>query len=464
MPLSIVVDLRDGRYDAAGRRPDQAEWPPHPARVFCALMASAVHDEHFHALRWLEAAGTPEVWASEEHTTVRRDGYVVANATDKKATSQHALGRSGRKKTRFSAEPACPRFAIVWPTATPPPETLGTLSRLARNVPYLGRSTSSVVLHVSDAAIPMQDEWARFVPARIGDYAEFSFRAPYQGYVDRLRELHERGDRSWNADQEVPYTRPGAVPPEPPARSPFNEMLVFGFPAGRVKPPGDSLLAVTSLLRAAVMARIGTDIPAEISGHGADTSAHAAYLALPNVGNQHADGRLLGIAVAVPEELSRNAYARLWGALIERPLRRLTTDGGRSLDVEYLSTTALSWGLKPERWTAADKGGSRTWITATPMMLDRFPGRRRADDGILKDIHRSLTALGYPDPVELEFSPASMVKGALHRPRRDSMPPNRPIKPMVHVKVTFDRPLIGPFLLGAMRYLGLGLFVPAKEE
>ncbi|MCP2340165.1 type I-G CRISPR-associated protein Csb2 [Actinomadura rupiterrae] len=303
MALSIVVRLRDGRYDAAGRRADRAEWPPHPARVFCALVASATVQEHWDALRWLEEAGAPEVWACEEFTQARREGYVVANATDKKASSQHRLGRSGRKKTRLSAEPVYPEFAVVWPHASPAPDTLKVLARLARGVPYLGRSTSPVTLSVVDEVVDERAEWTRFAPVRLGEPAEFGLRVPYGGYCDQLRKLYAQGERSWNADQEVPYARPGVAPPEPPARSVFTELLVFRFASGTVKPPGDAVVAVTSVLRAAVMDRIGTDIPAEISGHGADESAHVGYLALPNVDNRHADGRLLGVGVAIPESL-----------------------------------------------------------------------------------------------------------------------------------------------------------------
>ncbi|MEV4252215.1 type I-U CRISPR-associated protein Csb2 [Spirillospora sp. NPDC049652] len=460
MALSITVRLRDGRYDAAGRRADVAEWPPHPARVFCALVASATGEEHWEALRWLEAAEAPEVWACEEFTQVRREGFVVANATDKKGSSQHRWGRSGRKKTRLSAEPAFPEFALVWPHASPSPEVLGTLVRLARSVPYLGRSTSPVTLSVVDEVVPERAEWTRFTPVRLGDpTGQELLRVPYGGYTDQLRKLYAQGERSWNADQEIPYARPGVPPPVPPATSVFNELLVFGFASGSVKPPGDAVVAVTSVLRAAVMDRIGTDIPPEISGHGADESAHVAYLTLPNVDNDHADGRLLGVGVAVPETLPRNAYARLWGALVERPLEYLSYGNGGRLPVEFQPSTP-GWGLRPERWTADQRRGARTWVTATPMMLDRFPKRRRGDDGILKEIQRSLEVAGYPPVRELEFSPASLARGAVHRPRRGSVPSNRPLRPLVHAKVTFERPVVGPVLLGSMRYLGLGLFAP----
>ena len=59
MPISIIVRLRHGRYDAGGDRPSEAEWPPHPARVFCALAAAADGDPAWEALRWLEAQPAP---------------------------------------------------------------------------------------------------------------------------------------------------------------------------------------------------------------------------------------------------------------------------------------------------------------------------------------------------------------------------------------------------------------------
>jgi CRISPR-associated protein Csb2 len=54
--LAIEVGLRFGRYDAAlgGAGRVAPEWPPHPARVFMALVAAAESDTDF-------AAGDPRV-------------------------------------------------------------------------------------------------------------------------------------------------------------------------------------------------------------------------------------------------------------------------------------------------------------------------------------------------------------------------------------------------------------------
>ena len=463
MPLSILVRLRDGRYDAGGPESDQPEWPPHPSRVFCALVASVADEDEWDALRWLEAAGRPQVWASPGFVKGRQEGFVVANDTHGKAPNQHHLGRTAQLKIRVSAEPAEGEFAFVWPDACPPDATLRTLMSLARRVPYLGRSTSPASLRVRDEAPPLRAEWTPLEPVEQSDPKDFMLRVPYPGYTERLRQLFADGQRSWGADFPVPYAYPRSAPAEPLAVSPFDELLVFGFESGSVKPSGEMLLAVTDRLRAAVLDRIGVDVPPEVSGHGADASTHVGFLALPNVGNRHANGRLLGVAVAVPRELRRQAYARLWGALVERPLERLTLRRDQVLKLEYLPSAALTWGLQAERWTAAGRGGSRTWVTATPMMLDRFPKKSKGDDGVIREVGRSLVRAGLPEPVDWEFSPAAMIKGALHRPRRDTMPSHRPCKPIVHVRVTFDRPVVGPVLAGSMRYAGLGLFVPGGD-
>lgn len=464
MPLSILVRLRDGRYDAGGIRADTAEWPPHPARLFCALVASAAEEGHWQALRWLEAAGAPEVWAATEYDSVRRDGFVVTNIVDRKGRSQHRLGRTNGMRTRFSAEPTDPEFAFVWPEASPEPDTLHALIRLTRAVPYLGRTTSPVTLLVGTEAAEPRAGWTRFVPTRLGEPAVASLRVPYSGYTERLRDAYRDGRRSWEVARTVPYACPGQPPAPPVATSPFRELLIFPFERRTVKPAGDSLLAVTARLRQAVIARIGTDVPDQISGHGADDRRHLAYLALPHVGHQHADGRILGVAVAVPDDLHSGAYGRLWQAIVEPPLERLTLRRDQVLTLERPDSVSSSWGLTPGRWTAADRGGTRSWVTATPLMLDRFPKPARGDDGVLKGINDSIARAGYPEPREVEFSPATMLNGAVHRPRPDTIPSNRPRRPMVHVRVTFDQPVIGPVLVGSMRYFGLGLFVPGTGE
>jgi CRISPR-associated protein Csb2 len=463
MPLSILVRLRDGRYDAADERRTRAEWPPHPARLFCALVASAVDDPDWAALRWLESAGSPQVWATSHFRAARRSGYVVANRTTARGGNQNHLGRTNGIRTRVSAEPDDPEFAVVWPDATPDRDILDVLVRLARRVPYLGRVTSPVTLRIGVEPASPRSGWQVFTPGKIGDPGAALLRVPYTGYTDRLRDAHAEARRAWEVARAVPYAMKVAAPAPAQAQFPYGEMLIFGLARGTVKPSGESMLTLTSTLRQAVISRICTNVPPEVSGHGADGRPHAAYLALTDVGHERAKGHVMGAAVALPSGLGSEAYARLWSAIVERPLDRLTIRRDRSLGLEYEPFRSAPRALVPDRWTAAQRGGSRTWVTATPLMLDRFSGRARDEESILDQIRRGVRVAGYPEVDECEFSPAPLLDGALHRPHPGTFPPRRPRRPMLHVRLTFQQPVVGPVLAGSMRYLGLGLFVPVPE-
>ena len=60
--LAVQVRLLSGGYSAGGLRPDQGEWPPHPARLVCAWVAVAREEADWEVLRWLEQAAAPQVW------------------------------------------------------------------------------------------------------------------------------------------------------------------------------------------------------------------------------------------------------------------------------------------------------------------------------------------------------------------------------------------------------------------
>ncbi|MCD0449406.1 type I-U CRISPR-associated protein Csb2 [Actinocorallia sp. API 0066] len=463
--LAITARLREGRYEAAGQRPDEAEWPPHPARLFCALVASATEDAHWEVLRWLEAAGAPEVWACARYTSSKRQGWVVTNATDSSAASQHRLGRTNGLRVRVTAEPADPEFAVVWPAAEALPGTVEAVRALARRVPYLGRSTSPVTLRVEDVAVRPRESWERFRPAQPGERAAVPLRVPYPGYTSRLREAYEEGSRAWEESSSIPYVRveEEQIRDADAVASPFEELLVFPFERGTVKPSGDSLLALTSRLREAVMSRIGTNIPPQVSGHGSEDRRHLAYLALPDVGHEHASGRILGVALGIPADLPSDDYAVLWEAVVERPLDHLWLTRQTQVKLEHPLEFSPLQGVQPGRWTGG-AGGSHGWTTVAPLMLDRFPKRRNGDEAVLRELAASVVRAGYPEPEKVEFAEAPMITGGLHRIPRRSFPEGRPMKPLVHARVTFAAPQVGPVLVGAFRYLGLGLLAPAKEN
>lgn len=76
--IAIDVEFMTGRYVATSYNDrSRAEWPPHPARLFSALVAAWAdddepNDETAAALDWLAAAGPPEILADGWHAASRR--------------------------------------------------------------------------------------------------------------------------------------------------------------------------------------------------------------------------------------------------------------------------------------------------------------------------------------------------------------------------------------------------------
>lgn len=83
--ITLEVELLTGRYVATCFNDRNApEWPPHPARLFSALVATAHDHEDLKssarsALKWLEKQGAPEIEASEAEPRAVVATYVPGN-------------------------------------------------------------------------------------------------------------------------------------------------------------------------------------------------------------------------------------------------------------------------------------------------------------------------------------------------------------------------------------------------
>jgi len=462
MPLAFHVRLRHGRYDAGAMQPSRPEWPPHPARVFCALVASAQSTEDWDALRWLERSDSPQVWANASVTQTRADSYVVTNQIEAGGGSQSWPARTNGALSRASVTPAGEHFALVWPDAAASQEALTRLRRMALRVPYVGRSTSQAEVTAEPVLPDERPEWTRWAPSHIRARQALDLRVPYFGYVDALREVYDVGGRAWEVARAVPYAplvEEQVV--QEPSQSPWDDLMIWGFERPTARIGGDQLLRFTTVLRKAVLKHISTDVPPQVSGHGADDRPHVAFLALPDVRHEHADGHLLGVALALPRDMPADEWKRLVKAVIgENRLTWLAPWPGREISLRY-GADPRRRALGVDTWRGPTRG-SRSWVTATPMVTDGMMRARRSVEDL---VAKSLARVGCPEPVDLEVSSAPLINGAVWRPRRETVPQERLAnRRMVHVRVQFERPLVGPLIAGSMRYLGLGLFVPTEER
>ncbi|NLU70861.1 type I-U CRISPR-associated protein Csb2 [Streptomyces sp. HNM0574] len=468
MTLSVVVRLRHGRYDAARSHRSQAEWPPAPARVFCALVASMRGEEDREALRWLERQSLPQVWDPGPATTSSTRSFVVTNRIKAEGGSQSWPGRTNNERYRASAVPPAERFAIVWPEAEPDEGVFKRLHRLALRVPYVGRSTSMAEVNVQREVPeePGPAGWRVFEPTELHRQGE-PLAAPYPGYLAALDDAYDRGMRAHEVARTVSYVAEGseaAAAEEEPVEGPFRDLLVWGLERGHVPVPGPEVARIAAALRKAVMSRIdgpAEEMPPQVHGHGVDGRAHVAFLALPHVGSRHADGHVLGVAIALPRDLPQDDWIRIGRAVLVDRLSELRV--APRLPVLRLAgvDAGSPWGLQARRWTG-EEGGVREWVTATPVLTDGRMRRGRSYDDLVR---ASLRKAGYPEPAEVATSPAPMSEGAVRRPAKGSVPERYRDRPLVHARVSFERPVVGPVLAGAMRYSGgLGLFVPWRPH
>lgn len=481
--FKITVRLRFGVFDAGSAHdPRQPEWPPHPARVFCALVASDPSDTEWEALRWLEMQAPPEVHAAQEIDRTGHEQYLVNN-TVKKGKGQGLPARQAGSRFKPRLVPASGEFHLVWPDATPDDRTVRALEALARRVPYVGRSTSDAEVSVSsgggtseaDAVLATYEP----VPLREG---ELEMRVPFTGYCDRLRDAHQQGRLAWEESRTVDYRQripPASAGPDT-IPSPYESSLVFRF-SGKSFLHSRHVVAVADRLRAATISIMDEElgsVPPAVSGHGADGVPHVAFLGLPNVGvpdclpllpealsleagNVHADGRLLGLALAIPDDESGSLRREIYRSLVrsETGLRELTLGRDGVAQLEHWRGGARPLTLDSRRWAKP----SRLWATATPLVLDRYP--RRGQVHVDEMVAAALVTAGYPEPVAVHCQRQPFLPGSPSLSRsRVQRRSGAPVRPWYHAWVMFDRPQQGPVIAGSMRYRGLGLFAPLDDS
>ena len=492
---------------------DQVEWPPHPRRVFMAMAAAHFQEdapeEERKALKWLESLDAPEVFAADckERPTVT--SYVPVNDKpihNKKGMplqSAPGITRDRQARTFVRAWLEDENVFLHWPKATlPPREIAESLAKICGRVTRIGHSSSFVQVRVVE-----NPEWEnqsaklqKWIPN--GAQAERHFRVFGKGTLNDLRKQYKGAESKKKHNVQPPRPRlsswrgyawegeksavsaPGTV---------FDEkrliILRLRRDSGDYRSLGViSTLRVTSALQKALIktaADLDIDLPEEISGHKADKSPserpHLAILPLAYVASEHADGRLMGLALSLPRECSADIRRILLRCLAK--MRGKTTDSSPQLKLGKLGVWNLDgitedrppFNLLASTWTAATQG-STEWGTVTPIVLDRHPkakdiAKYRAE--VAKTIQTACDRVldsktpekEMPKVVHVALLPVSPHLGT---------PPSHSFPQMerksggqcrhTHAIIEFDKPIVGPLLVGAGRYRGYGLCRPIIER
>ena len=269
------------------------------------------------------------------------------------------------------------------------------------------------------------------------------------------------------------YGRPRAESlPEAVPHSVFDPHLVVLAVAGRrVSLP--ATLKLTTALRGLLMRKCPEQPPPEwFSGHRRDGKASAApHLALAPLafaGSQHADGRIMGLALILPRGLDPQEAGGCLEPILTDPEAGLPRDdlrlfdGGRlecSIEIETRERPPAN--LDPRTWTRA----SRVWASVTPVVLNRhFDGKDRWEQAAesMKDM---CGHVGLPRPREVLLHPVSLVEGVPHAREFPQLARKHDggRRRHGHAVVIFDEPVCGPVLIGAGRFRGYGLCRPIDE-
>lgn len=385
--------------------------------------------------------------------------------------------RRGRQERFFpSVTPDEPRVTYVW--STPPPDGLyGILDDLLLGVTNLGHSSSLVSCRMT-----REPATANHLPGTAGASIH-SVRKGQLAALERLFALHGGIKPRSLPYVDVRYSSPGNAPGPAPAQSSMaGEWIIFEFMHGSRMFPSARAVEVARTMRSAIMSHAVGAIPEGISGHGAGGEPtrmpHAAFIPIPNVGHRRSDGRLLGIAMSVPRNLDEAARraafqaigaweAKEGGGHLEMRLKRGTVRMSRQLGSAALQS------LRHGTWG----GQSRQWATATPIALPRHPGgltrgtaesRAKAWGAAGSSVADTCVHVGLPKPSVVNVSLNPFIAGAHPIARFPPFVQNGPggeiRRQLVHALVTFESPVAGPIILGAGRFMGLGLMRPVNEE
>ena len=515
----------------------QAEWPPHPARVYMAMAAAHFEtgedSEERTALEWLEKQSiAPAMFAGESLPRDVVQCYVPVNdmgvpnnpgklKPDKVRSALVVIPqfRSNKQPRTFprtridhdeNSEPA-PVF-LIWPDAEPHSQIRAALDRICEKVIRIGHSSSLVQMWVEDdpptpthtpddlgaerlrIATPgtlemLARSYNREAIEEWADLQEQMANAKGKAKKDLKKQLAERFNNLEPQSLRPKISRwqgyrvgSESVGSQKRASGAFDSnLLVLSIEDGPVVELASTWQMFTAMHK--TILKQCDPAPEWLSGHQQDGSPsqepHVALVPLAFVGQQYADGHLMGIALAFPKNMKANEQGRALAGLLysengsAKKIPIKTQFGQWSLERESRPSPPLT--LQPEAWTAA----CDTWATVTPIVLDRHPKTERAKDRekwsieVAEIISESCERQGLPRPIGVDVDKTSWFSGAPRAVKGDGSGfPLMPVKngqtkrQQVHAWLRFDQEVAGPLLLGAGRYRGYGVCrpLPSKEN
>lgn len=506
MALSIRVQFLAGY---SGR-----EWPPSPARLFKALVASArggwalgnrpAIDSALRELErqgWVGGTALPEIIASRASLRAPWQRRFVPN-NSKNWPSERRL--NPEKGIDLEPEPIMgwelevPHTVWYW---WPDVEAahVPVLREVSRRIFSVGKGEDLAVLDACDE----KPSDVRAVHWRASTKGA-SLEVPEPGCLDTCDAEFARDPRevplSAAGVQSISYTSDSnAHSSQPPVgvlalwrngkRCSWDARLLRQV-VGPIRHLLDEVRAeIVELLAKSPSERAEMDLLVRRVLVGHDESdrpiaePHLAILPLPSVLGPHPDGRVRRIALVgfgCADDPNRRAIVEMAHVLLHgRELR----DNGHG--------TRVLLGTEPDgHWLRTISRRSRAWVTVTPLVQaakeltfsewQRLAAARRAANDSPSDVARLearlrvrrlelinralLQAVSDREArlVSVEFGVAGTVAG-VHIAPQYRVNGYLAETSRLHIRVTFDRPVAGPIAIGRGRHVGFGVLWPADD-
>lgn len=410
---------------------------------------------------------------------------------------------------------------FIWPDAEPDAGIHAALAALCAKLTCLGHSASLVQGWIEPVppeptARPTQD---RGLPLRVAGAGRLAQLEQAYNESERLawialenavasakgaarKKLREEREARFGKNAPASRRPPLAtsvtyaiVAPEPPAapHTIFSDRLLMFRQVPRRpsiesagKPPKgrtdaadrrlwlDTMPLLMDAWRQTVMSRSPVQPPPEwLCGHRPDgtptTQPHLAVLPIANVANPHAQGHVMGVALAIPRDVPDHEVGRCLSPLFE-----LDGDGnpkslriyrGRDFDIDVVFDLGESerQAFRAERW-CGEAAGATVWASVTPVALDRHGKHGRFGDETRERIAQACMHIGLPRPTKILIASTGFLAGVPHARtvpalrRKDGS-----TRQQVHVCLEFPEAVRGPLLIGAGRFRGYGLCMPYRE-
>ena len=445
------------------------EWPPHPDRVFQAMVAAWGEDgcsaEGRRALEWMASLGPPRIGCPLDVPFGAAPKLFVP-VNDVAGIAELRPRKPRRFPSVLVGDAIC---ALAWPDAEPG-EHLPALAGICAAVSHVGHSSSIVRMWI-EGSEPRAD----LRPGSEG--GDYRLRVPGPGRLSELARAFAGGGDGWRRPPMASWCAYERIidGAEVPAGDFDSRLLVVRF-ASRSSLSLLDAPAVVLAMRGMLIAGADHSPVARrlISGHEADGAplgeAHVALLPLGFVGDatsdvgRHADGHLMGVGVALPRDLPADSEQEILLA-IAGTLRsgaqgapRLLLGSRGAVELAFDAPVAPPKTLEPNTWCRR----ARAWASVTPIALDRSAPRRHSDPDAwaVEQIRSSCRRQGLPEP-DVELLPVSCFAGAptaAEFPRLARKDGTR--RWHMHARLVFPCAISGPLVLGAGRYRGYGLLRP----